>query len=344
MDFFNTTLFINIAIAVLIISFCKIISPGLAYILIKMFHFKEKDKNKIKKNAFYKPIKAFVVILGIYIATLFFNIPQNIKLIIMKAFKICIIILAAKGFANLFNTNSESFNKIKTKLNFKGNDTLIIFTSKVLKFVVYIIAGFIIITELGYDLGGLVTGLGISSVVIALAAQDLAKSLLGGLCILLDKPFSIGDYIAVNNYEGTVEDITFRTTRIRNTSNDVIVIPNNQISDNYIINYSTKDTRFYNLLLTFELGTPLEKVADFKEKLMLLLNSHEHILKDNIRVFFNEISDNGIDVKISFYTDIINFADFLKFKEEMNFSILDLVQKNNIELAYDSKTIYVKNN
>ncbi len=342
MNFLNTEFIIKLITCFLIILFSKIIGSVVAYILIKMFHLKVKDKNKIKKHAFYKPLKAFVIILGIYICTLLFNIPANIKLIIIKVFKICTIILITKGFANIFDTNSESFYKIKNKLNFKNNEALVNFTSKVLKALVYIFAGFIIISELGYDLGGLVTGLGISSVVIALAAQDLAKSLLGGLCILLDKPFNIGDYITVNNYEGTVEDITFRTTRIRDIANDVIVVPNNQIAENYIINYSRKDSRFYSLLLTFELSTTLEKVADFKEKLMLLLNSHEHILKNNIRVFFHTVSNNGINVKISFYTDIVNYSDFLKFKEEMNFSILDLVQKTNIALAYDSKTIYLK--
>ena len=342
MEFFNTQLFVNIVIAISVVLFCKIISPKIAYILIKMFHLKEKAKNKIKKNAFYKPIKTFFVILSIYIATLFFDIPANIKLIIVKAFKICTIFLTAKGFANLFEINSESFNKIKKKLNFRGNDTLVNFVSKIFKSLIYIFAGFIIISELGYDLSGLVAGLGISSVVIALAAQDLAKSLLGGLCIVLDKPFSIGDYITVNNFEGTVEDITFRTTRIRTTSKDLIVIPNSEISAASIINTSRKEARLYNLLLTLELSTPLEKVADLKEKLMLLLNSNEYILKDSVKVFFDTISTNGIDVKIIFHTNIVDYVQFLRFKEEMNFSILDLVQKEGIELAYDSKTIYLK--
>lgn len=344
MSFFKTNLFTNIVIALLIILFCTIISSAVAYILIKMFHFKIKDKNKIKNHAFYKPIKSFVIILGIYIATSFFDIPENIKLIIMKAFKICIIILVAKGFASLFDSNSASFNKIKSKLNFKGNNSLINFSSKILKALVYIVAGFIIISEFGYDLSSLVAGLGISSVVIALAAQDTAKSLLGGLCIALDKPFNIGDSIRINNYEGTVEDMTLRTTRIRTSAKDIVIIPNSEISSASIINSSRKDTRLYNLLLTLELSTPLEKVANFKENLILLLNSNEYILKDTIKIYFDTISMNGIDLKISFYTSIIDYNEFLNFKENINFAILDLTKKNNIELAYDTKTIYVKNN
>ena len=343
MSFISNNLYIKILTVILIIIFFKIISSKIAYILIKMFHLKIKDKNKIKNNAFYKPIKTFIVIFGIYICTLLFNIPENIKVIIIKTFKICTIILITKGFANLFNSNSESFNKIKNKLNLKENDALFTFISKIFKFLIYTISAFIILSEFGYDLSGLVTGLGISSVVIALAAQDLAKSLLGGFCILIDKPFNIGDYIMVNNFEGTVEDITFRTTRIRNSSNDLIVIPNSEISIASIINSSRKEARLYSLLLTLDLSTPLEKVSDFKEQLIMLLNSNENVINDSIKVFFDTISVNGIDIKIIFHTNLIDYVSYLKFKDEINFNILDLAHKNNVELAYDSKTIYLKN-
>lgn len=341
MVFFNNNIYLltNIILAIVIILISKIIGPFLAYIFIKMFNFKEKNKIKIKNNAFYKPVSAFIFVLGIYTSTFLFTIPSNIKLIITKIFRISIILIIAKGFSNLFNINSETFLKIRKKLSFSGNDTLVNFFSKILKLLVYIISGFIIVSEFGYDLGGLVTGLGISSVVVALAAQDLAKSLFGGLCIILDKPFSIGDYILVNNFEGTVEDITFRTTRIRNVNNELIILPNSQITGDYITNLSKRDSRRYELLLTLELSTPLDKVNSLKQDLINLLSSHDDILKENIRVFFDTISDNGINIKISCYTNISNF---LQFKENLNFEILNLLESKNIELAYDSKTIYLK--
>ena len=99
------------------------------------------------------------------------KLPADIFAVITKIFKICVILLATKGFSNLFDSSSESFAKLREKLNFDGNDTTINFFSKVAKALIYIIAGFILITELGYNLGGLATGLGISSVVIALADE-----------------------------------------------------------------------------------------------------------------------------------------------------------------------------
>ena len=335
-------LLFKILLSILIIIFAKIIGPLIAYIIIKMFNLKETNKDNIKKNAFYKPIKTLVLFIGLYSITFIFYIPENIKIVLIKVFRICIVLVLANGFSNLFDTNSKTFLRFKEKVNFRGNDSLINFSSKIIKILIYIFTGFIIVSELGYNLGGLVTGLGISSVVIALAAQDFAKSLFGGLSIVLDKPFNVGDYIWVNNFEGTVEEISFRSTRIRNLSKELIVVPNSQIAESYIINYNKRNTRLYKINLVLELDTPLEKISTLKEKILVLLNSEEHVIKENIRVFFSTISDNGYDINIAFHTDIFNYTEFLQFKENMNFKIMHLLQDEQIELAYDSKTIYLK--
>ena len=253
----DKVLLFKILMAIIIIIFSKIIGSLIAYIVIKMFNLKEKNKDKIKNHAFFKPIKALLFLIGLYAVTFLFYIPGNIKLIITKIFRICIILIVANGFSNLFNTNSDTFKRIKKKVNFHGNDSLINFSSRVLKILVYIFAGFIIVSELGYNLGGLVTGLGISSIVIALAAQDFAKSLFGGLSIVLDKPFSIGDYIKVGTLEGTVEDISFRSTKIRNLLNELIVVPNSKITEDDIINLSKRNDRTYKINIDLDLYTPL---------------------------------------------------------------------------------------
>ena len=345
LDFFkNLTIenAIDIGIGLAIIVIFKIISSSLAYIIVKMFKFKIKDKNKIKNNGFYKPLKSFFVILGIYIVFMVLKLPADVFAGITKIFKICVILLATKGFSNLFDSNSESFAKLREKLNFDGNDTTINFFSKVAKALIYIIAGFILITELGYNLGGLATGLGISSVVIALAAQDIAKSFLAGISIISDRPFEIGDYITVGDLSGTVEDITFRTTRIRNADNQVIVIPNSVLTDNNIINSSKRESRRFFTVLTLELDTPLEKVTQLTENIKLALTTHPQVINETVKVFFETISADGIDLSIDLKTSALEYVDYLKFKEEINYTLLDMVNQAKIGLAYPSQSIYLK--
>lgn len=333
---------IDIGIGLAIIVIFKILSSSFAYILVKMFKFKVKDKKKIKENGFYKPLKTFFALLGIYIGAIVLKLPDNIFSVITKIFRICIILLTAKGFANLFDSSSESFSRIREKLHMNGTDTTVNFFSKIAKGLIYIVAAFIVIAEFGYDLSGLVTGLGISSVVIALAAQDVAKSILAGLSIISDRPFDIGDYIEVDTYAGTVEDITFRTTRIRDVNNQVVILPNSFLTTTSIINATKREKRRYNLVLTLELNTPLEKVSALTENIKMALNTHPNVIKDNIRVFFDTISDNGIDISINFYTDITDITDFLKFKEDINYALLEMINQAQIELAYPSQSIYLK--
>ena len=345
LDFFkNLTIenAVDIGIGLAIIVIFKIISSPIAYMIVKMFKFKVKDKNKIKNNGFYKPLKSFFVILGIYIGFMVLKLPADIFAVITKIFKICVILLATKGFSNLFDSNSESFAKLREKLNFDGNDTTINFFSKVAKALIYIIAGFILITELGYNLGGLATGLGISSVVIALAAQDIAKSFLAGISIISDRPFEIGDYITVGDLSGTVEDITFRTTRIRNADNQVIVIPNSVLTDNNIINSSKRESRRFFTVLTLELDTPLEKVTQLTENIKLALTTHPQVINETVKVFFETISADGIDLSIDLKTSALEYVDYLKFKEEINYTLLDMVNQAKIGLAYPSQSIYLK--
>lgn len=345
LDFFkNLTIenAVDIGIGLAIIVIFKIISSPIAYMIVKMFKFKVKDKNKIKNNGFYKPLKSFFVILGIYIGFMVLKLPADIFAVITKIFKICVILLATKGFSNLFDSNSESFAKLREKLNFDGNDTTINFFSKVAKALIYIIAGFILITELGYNLGGLATGLGISSVVIALAAQDIAKSFLAGISIISDRPFEIGDYITVGDLSGTVEDITFRTTRIRNADDQVIVLPNSVLTDNNIINSSKRDCRRLRIVLTLELDTPLEKVTQLTENIKLALTTHPQVINETVKVFFETISADGIDLSIDLKTSALEYIDYLKFKEEINYTLLDMVNQAKIGLAYPSQSIYLK--
>ena len=199
-----------------------------------------------------------------------------------------------------------------------------------------------VISELGYNISGFITGLGISGVVITLAAQDTAKSLIGGIAIFLDRPFKVGDYIKVDQYEGTVEDIKFRTTSIRTLENSVLHIPNSEMSVAAIINYGEMEKRRYYAKLILEFDTKLEKVENVKNKIGKMLIQRDDIEKDSIMINFQEISDNGMDFVVIAYIDKTNYAEYLEIKEQINYEIMDILASENVEIAYNTQTIYLK--
>lgn len=344
---FTLSSMINFWIAIGIILIFRIFSSGISYIVIRMFKFKIKNAREIKESAFYDPLRVFISILGIYIAILFvkepFGISSEIMAIVTKGFKIISIIAFAKGFAKSFTAKSTLVKNIREKMNQKVEDNSFKFILKMIRGAIYVVAGFMVISELGINLNGLIAGVGLGGVILTLAAQDTAKNLFGGLVIFMDKPFVVGDWIQMDTFEGTVEDITFRSTRIRTFENSVVNVPNSIISNTSIINWSRMEKRRYKIDLCLELNTPLEKIQTVEQKIYDMLEQYDRIIDDSIMVRFDKITENGINLLVYSYTNSVDYASFIEEKEKINYKIMQILRDEKINIAYDTKTIHIQN-
>lgn len=337
----------SILIALVIAISFKIFSSLLARIIIKIFRLETNQKTE--KNTFYRPLRGFFTLLGIYLAILVlkepFKIAEKILAIVNTIFRISLIIVIANGFAQGINSRTKIIKNIQNKINPEKaeNNNSIEFLIKILKAIIYTIAVFLVIQELGFDLGSIIAGLGLGGVILTLAAQDTAKNLFGGVVIFLDKPFKVGDYIEAGTNKGTVEDITFRSTAIRTLDGSLLHIPNSEMSAVVITNWNEVNKRRYktNLLITLE--TPLEKVEKIKQEMINMLSEQEEIYSDSIMVNFENILDSGIEVVVIAYTNIVNYREYIKVKEKLNYQIMRILENNYVQLAYNTQTIYVKN-
>lgn len=338
---------VDIIIAIGIIVFFRIFSATFSYMIIRIFKIKSKKAKEIKESAFFKPLKVFFIILGIYLAIVFLKVPLKINNqvmdIVTKTFKIISVIEFAVGLANSFTAKTILGKKLRKSLSQKMDDTVFEFVLKITRVFIYVIAIFLVLAILEINLTGLIAGLGLGGVIITLAAQDTAKNLFGGLVIFIDKPFVVGDWIEMDKYEGTIEDITFRTTRIRTFENALVNIPNAIIADASVTNWSKMEKRRYKTNLCVELDTPLEKLELLKTRIEKMLQERESVFDDSIIVRFDQITDNGINILIYTYTNSVDYASYLKEVEDINMKIMKILNEEHIELAYDTKTVYVKN-
>jgi MscS family membrane protein len=276
------------------------------------------------------------------------NIINNIKNIeiLQTLIRIILIIIVSKILTKILTSKSSGIKKLQQKINLsRGKESTkneSEFLSKIIKVVINAISIILIIQELGFDLQGLIAGLGIGTVVITLAAQDTAKNLFGGLVIFLDKPFKVGDYIQLSTYIGTVEEISFRSTSIRTLDGTVLHIPNSEVSSVAITNWSELNKRRYITNLTITLDTPLEKVEKVRQEIENMLLNQDEIMKETVSVKFQNILDSGIQVVVIAYTDIVSYALYLELKEKLNYNIMEILEDNKVELAYNTQTIYVK--
>ena len=336
---------IDVLIALAIMIFFRVFSSAFSYVIIRIFKFKAKSSREIKEGAFYKPLKVFFTILGFYLGILFLKKPLNINdevmQVVTKIFEIIVTLAFAKGLAASFRLDSTFVKRLRKKLDSKLDDTMFEFVLKIIRCLIYIIAVFIIIALLGINLSALVAGLGIGGVIVTLAAQDTAKNLFGGMVIFIDKPFNVGDWVQIEKFEGAVEDITFRSTRIRTSDNSVVNIPNSIVSEASVVNWSKLEKRRYTMDLCIELETPLEKVEKFKMELEETLKNRENIIEDSIVVKFNAINQNEIVIYVSVYTSIVDYAQYLDEKETINYEIMKILRQQGIRLANETRNIHI---
>ena len=242
-----------------------------------------------------------------------------------------------------FSQKATIAKKIRNRKSRKVDEGMLNMALRVIRCIIYIGATIIIITELGYNINSLLAGLGVGGIIVTLAAQDTAKNLLGGVMLLLDKPFVVGDWIQMGTIEGTVEEMTFRCTRVRTFENSIVNVPNSIISNSSVENWSRMEQRRYRTRLYLDINTPLEKVQTLMEKIKKILLNHEQIDDDTIIIGFEEIIDNAIEIMISSFTESIDYKMYLKERERINYKIMQIVREENIKLAENAEIVHIKN-
>ena len=158
----------------------------------------------------------------------------------------------------------------------------------------------------------------------------------------MDKPFSVGDWIHTEKYEGTIEDITFRSTRIRTADNSVVTIPNSILSNEVIANWSKLEKRKIEISLRLPLETKAQELEILSKKFKIVLENSKDILEDSIQVDVNKIKEDNIEISIVLYTSITEYNKFLNIKQEININILKILEAEGIKLAYPGRNVYVQ--
>lgn len=337
----TTAQLLDYAVALIIVGIFYILSPILSYIIVKMFKLREKDKKKIKNNAFYKPLKFLFTTCGVYLGLSIINLPSNVMEFVNKAFYIVIILIAANAAINIVDPKKGIVKKLRDEDKRDGNKTVASFTSRILRVVIYIVAVFLILYVFGVDLSGLVTSLGVVSAVVVLAAQDIAKDIMSGISIITDKPFLVGDWITVGTNEGEVIEISFRSTKIKTSDNTVVTIQNSLFTTNTVVNWSRMQQRRYLLNVKLPLETNTDKIERIVNRIKFVLNNNDDVDKESIQVHFDTIGLDNINIIIYMYTDIIAYTEYLAFKEKVNEDILKVLESEEIKMAYPGQNVYV---
>ena len=253
---------------------------------------------------------------------------------IISKIGICLVIIYFFWFlVSLVNFIALVFEQKAKQTKDPRDDQLIAFFRDFFK-VVIIIACILLLIKVGFNqnIGTVLTGLSIVGAAMALAAKESLENLIASFVIFFDKPFFTGDTLKVNNVTGTVEHIGLRSTRIRTTDKTLVTVPNKQMVDSIVDNLSMRNQRHAEMKMDFDAKTSTANLKSFVERSKQYLEQqHEVIVKHS--VFVTDFNKNGITVTIELFTIHCTMAEFNMLRQNLNFSLKQLVEELKLELA-----------
>jgi len=311
-----------------------------SFIVASLFrHIDHQDKNLIREKL-RGPIHIFTSISIFLIFNAAVGEPERASGGMSIAIKFAIffsIIYLAYGlidliFARMIRSHQNERSKIRLVLPLMR---------RIVKSLLVVITVLLILFNLGVDISGLIVGLGVGSLAIALAAQKILENLFGGAVLSLDQPFQVGDYCKCGDILGYIEEIGIRSTRIRTLDRTLVSIPNFKLSEMHIENYMEREKiRFYTIL-KFDLSTPVEKLQELLSEFEKILINNENFYKDIYRIRMIGVSDLGFEVEIYAFAKSISWHEFVRIREDILFDYVAKIEKLNIKLAVPSRNNFV---
>ncbi len=315
------------------------------YIIKALLKLSKKTSSEIDDRlieSFKKPLNGIFVVIGLLIAFYILPLSTEIKTTVFVLSRSMIIILIAWGINNFLDSSSFLFSGIQKRVGLELNEAVVPFISKLLKAVLITLAGVLVISELGYDISGFIAGLGLGGLAFALAAQDTAANIFGGIIVLLDKPFTVGDWIVTPSVEGVVEEINLRSTRVRTFAQSLVVMPNSKLTNEPITNWSKMGKRRvrFNVGVTYD--TSKEILQKSVDRIKNMLEEHPDVHKETIVVRFDTFNSSSLDILVYFFTNTIEWQKYLEIKENVNYKIMEIIEQEGTSFAFPSRSIYIE--
>ena len=300
------------------------------------------DLDHLVAEAAAPPIGWLLLLLGLYGTFGVLTLPREPN-VHGAVFGLLKILLAADILWFLFrmvDIGDAYLTKLAGRTDSTLDDQLVPVVRKALKVTIALIGFVWAVQLLGYSVSSLLAGLGIGGLAVALALQDTLANFFGSVCIFLDRPFVVGDWVKIRDVEGFVEEVGFRSTRIRTLPTTLVSIPNKNVADATIDNLSKMPKR--RVLQT--VGVTYETDADQMEQAVAaireIVENDEGVHKETIVVRFQEFGGSSLDILVLYFTTAIPLPGHLATKERVNLAIMRKLAAMGLDIAFPTQTIY----
>ena len=306
-------------------------------LLAHSWHF---EATHILLQSFSIPAQRMVWFSGIYLALA--SLPwaiQGMPKLLLTVYRMAMTLCICEGLYLASDVASLLLKSCSEEI--RSNKTLLSLLDTAYKVLVVILGVATLAQESGFPIGSIVAGAGLIGLTISLAAQETAGNIFSGIVILVDKPFAVGDWIIAGDVEGEVIDINFRSIKIRGLDKSVSILTNSKVCSSTIVNCAMRTTRPYKFTLGVTYGTSRAKLEQLMADLTAMLEASESVEKGSALVRLTSFGDSSINLLVSAYLRTNQAGTFLQMQNDLNLNVMDVMQKDGVEFAFPSTTVYL---
>lgn len=316
------------------------------YILHKLHNLaSETDTNLDDKiiDALIPPIRFVPIIMGIFFAGQFLGIDESMPILFGRVLKSLIAFIIFWGLYR----SIEPLNHLSGRLSKVLTKMMVDWIFRVMRVLIVLIAGAVILEIWGIEVGPLLAGFGLFGAAVALGAQDLFKNLIGGITIIAEKRFQPGEWIKVEGIvEGTVEDIGFRSTKVRRFDKAPVHVPNSQLSDAAVTNFSRMTNRRIYWKIGVVYSTTVEQLKIIRDEITSYIQNNEEFEKpEKVSTFvrIDSFNESSIDIMVYCFTKTTVWGKWLEIKERLAMTIKEIIEeKAGTSFAFPSTSVYME--
>ena len=300
----------------------------------------------ILTSGFLEPFVLLIRCLFWYLAVFAFPLPTGTLPVVYRV-STSVLRLALIGLVTLGLWNSASLCKLllssaRNRLDLESNQTMLHFFEKFYRALILVLVVITALNELGFNVNGLVTGAGLVGLTLSLAAQSTVSNLVAGVALVMERPFGIGDFITVGDVSGTVEDISFRTTRIRTTDNSLVSMENSAVCSKAITNIANRTSRLWAFTLGVTYSAAPAQLHTLMDDLSAALRADPEVLPDTVEVNLSCFADSSISVAVQCYVTATDIVPFRALKTRLNYAVMDIMARDGCAFAFPSTSVYVE--
>ncbi len=297
--------------------------------------------------AIKQPLEFAFVVIGLYVASQFVPLSDTLAHILAQLVRSMIAITIFWAIFRIIDPLSSLFDRAIGLFGSESmHETIKGFFVKVTKAIVVALGIAAVFQEWGFNVAAVLGSLGLIGMAVALGAQDFIKNMFAGLTIFLDRVFEKGNWIKTPDVEGTVEEIGFRATKVRQFDKALVTLPNSKLANEALINYSRMTNRRIHWMIGIEYRSTKEQILNIVQAISSYIHECGDFETDPAQtktfIFLDSFGSSSIDIKLYCFTKTTVWGEWLEAKERLAYKIKEIVEGQNASFAFPSTSLYVE--